>query len=523
MFSRSSARADQPTRNSTGRSDVTSAKRTNSAASPAATGPRIGLRPITPGQVQPAEPVQTRDGSALLVIGPTGSGKTVALGFIINEFEGPVVVLSGKTDLLAATITSRLRRGEVWTFDPSGVTGRAGDGFDLLAWCRTLEAAIEAAGLLVAAGAGRGITDSEFWYSLARRLLAVMLYAAAVNGYTLDDVYRWALTEDRSELQSLLQAAGDETAVYMLDSVFNREERTYSSIFATLQQLLIVFDRLTARQATSGGPIDMGVLLGLAAEGARSTSQELTQMLHARDSGWWDLPEPVAADGGARTLYATLPVHQMQDYGALVTMLVKRMVKVAREHETTGKRLPATALLIVDEAASATRLPLLEWTATLRSSGICLISSWQSLGQLDQSVGTSGTDMLLENSTAMLLGGARPTPTSRRLASWLAGHDRSLLYGPTESSTGSTAASPAVSPLPPQQTVEQAAAAAAATKLTVDTAAHGLAQLPQGSAVVLDGPRIQRVMIPAAAPQIGAEQATTPYGLPDRGGPLRAP
>src|SRR5438552_2794384 len=63
--------------------------------------------------------------ASLAVIGPTGCGKTA--GFAIPallEWEGPIIATSVKTDLVAATIEHRRRRGSVWVYDPTEISGQ---------------------------------------------------------------------------------------------------------------------------------------------------------------------------------------------------------------------------------------------------------------------------------------------------------------------------------------------------------------------------------------------------------------
>ena len=59
----------------------------------------------------------------MALIGPSRSGKTRCAENGIRHWGLPAILSSVKTDLLAATIESRERLGEVRVFDPTGVTG----------------------------------------------------------------------------------------------------------------------------------------------------------------------------------------------------------------------------------------------------------------------------------------------------------------------------------------------------------------------------------------------------------------
>ncbi len=467
--------------------------------SAAGSGVLVGYRKTLVGGTHQMEPLRVTPGVAVMVSGPTGSGKTTLLAQLIEDWPGPVMAISGKADLMRLTRERREARGTVWVVDPSGVTGSERDGIVLLEWCRTLRGAIEVAGALTASAAQSGVTDSAFWFALARRLIASSLFAAGVNGYTLSDVYRWVMTEEAFEVRGLLQASGDETAMMMFESVRLKDEKVLSSIYATAQQVVTVFDSPEALECMESPDIDIAVLAGTAAP-----KPALGQVLNEPGLGPWDLEETPGGAGPA-TLYATLPVHMLDDFGPLVALMARRLVKAAREHEAAGHELPAPVLLVVDEAATAALLPLQEWTATLRSSGVQVVSTWQSVGQMDRQFGVSGSDVMLENSSVVLLGGARPTSSTRRVAAWLAGADRSLMDpegGASEVRAGQPSGA-AADPVEPE------------ARMGVEEAAFGLSRLPLGQAVVLDGPRLARVSVPGRD-QVRATQHAT--GGLDRAG-----
>lgn len=109
----------------------------------------------------------SRQGRAVLVIGPSQSGKT--RGVIIPtllRYPGPVVSTSTKPDVLRATMSSRSLRGTVWQFDP---TGHAPDiiGVQALRWSPLACSAEWDGALLMAramvdgSGAGAGTTDGR--------------------------------------------------------------------------------------------------------------------------------------------------------------------------------------------------------------------------------------------------------------------------------------------------------------------------------------------------------------------------
>ncbi|MGH9007928.1 MAG: type IV secretory system conjugative DNA transfer family protein, partial [Acidimicrobiales bacterium] len=62
-----------------------------------------------------AHPVWTERSQSVAVVGPTQSGKTSAIAIpAILGWDGPVVAVSVKTDLVADTVRWRRRLGTVW-------------------------------------------------------------------------------------------------------------------------------------------------------------------------------------------------------------------------------------------------------------------------------------------------------------------------------------------------------------------------------------------------------------------------
>src|SRR5437763_36616 len=73
---------------------------------------------------------------SVLALSPTRTYKTTGLGTpAVLEWRGPVIAVSVKNDLLADTIAYRREHGEVWVYDPTGVTGETAAMWTPLARC----------------------------------------------------------------------------------------------------------------------------------------------------------------------------------------------------------------------------------------------------------------------------------------------------------------------------------------------------------------------------------------------------
>ncbi|QTJ71397.1 type IV secretory system conjugative DNA transfer family protein (plasmid) [Rhodococcus sp. ZPP] len=136
---------------------------------------------------------------ALLVIGPTGGGKTwrVACGLVLTA-PGTVLVTTTKGDLLSATYLARSRRGRVAVFDPEGISGWPPGGqirWSIISGCEDEDTAKRRAAALVAARPmGAGTKNGGFFQRRAAVIVRCYLHAAAVDGKRLSDVRRWVAT-----------------------------------------------------------------------------------------------------------------------------------------------------------------------------------------------------------------------------------------------------------------------------------------------------------------------------------------
>ena len=125
---------------------------------------------------------------SVIVFGPTQSHKTSGFAVpAILGWQGPVVATSVKGDLLEHTIAHRRGVGEVRCFDPTGVTGQPASSWSPLPASRTWPGARRAAATLTEIGRAQvgGMSDGDFWYATASRLLAPLLFAACLL-YTSD-------------------------------------------------------------------------------------------------------------------------------------------------------------------------------------------------------------------------------------------------------------------------------------------------------------------------------------------------
>ncbi len=332
--------------------------------------------------------VATEAQHSVAVIGPAGTGKTT--GFAIPallEWDGPVIATSVKGDLLDATITHRRTIGDTWVFDPVASTAQPTAGWSPLHTCTDWQGALRMAAWLAStarAGERGGLQDSDFWYAVAQKLLAPLLYAAATAGATMADVIRWVDLQDEEEPLRALQQTRQPDAVAALQAfaaTINREDRTRSSAYTTAETVLAAF-------------ADPGVLNTTAISDPVIDPDRLL-------------------DGGNHTLYICGPLHEQARLRPLFTALIEQTI--ARVYDRANRpdtRLAKPLLLVIDEAANIAPLPdLAQIASTARGVGIQLVTIWQDFAQIQARYGTFAQTVINNHRAKIILAGISDTPT----------------------------------------------------------------------------------------------------------------
>jgi type IV secretion system protein VirD4 len=375
---------------------------------------------------------------SLIVFGPTQSHKTSGLAVpAILGWEGPVIAASIKTDLLEHTLAHRRRCGAVDCYDPAGSTGLASVGWSPLRTARTWPGARRAAAALteVAKSSVGTMSDGDFWYATAAKLLAPLLFAAAVGGCDMGDVVRWVDTQQESEVLDLLEAAGVAEAVNSVRSTFGKEDRQRSSIYTTVETILEPFAGGSPSGPSGGLP---GGLPG------------------GEDGGEdWRTPhtvDPLALVSGPNTLYLCAPAHDQRRLTPLFVSVVREVLEHVYERVTLTRRpLDPPLLVVLDEAANIAPLTDLDALAsTAAGHGIQLVTVWHDLAQITARYGPRATTVVNNHRAKLFLSGISD-PATLDYATHLIGEEEILLpartFGPRSGS--STTRSPTVRRLAP--------------------------------------------------------------------------
>ena len=319
--------------------------------------------------------VAVERGHSALVIAPTQTGKTTALAIpAVLEWQGPVLATSVKTDLLRDTITARAHMGRVELFDPGDSTGLASASWSPLAGCMTWAGARRTAGWLTdgASPAKHSISDGDFWYTAAAKLLAPILYAAATSGRTMGEVVAWIDRQEEAEVLDALDETACEEALSAMRASWLRDDRQRSSIYTTAETVLEAY-------------ADPGVL-------AHSEVNDIS----AEDF----------LGGGIHTLFLSATVREQRRLRPVFVALIETVLEKAYAlAAATGKPLDPPLLVVLDEAANIAPLPDLDViAATGAGHGVHLLTVLQDLAQAHERWGRDRADTILNNHRAKVIG-----------------------------------------------------------------------------------------------------------------------
>lgn len=326
-----------------------------------------------------AEPSQ-----AVIVLGPARSGKTAGLAIpAILEWDGPVLATSVRTDLVDAAHAARQRRGEVWVYDPSAtISSRyATVGWNPLDGCSEWQTAQRRAMALSSAGRrGLGASDEDFWFAVAAKLLAPLLYAAATGGYSMADVVRWVDTQEELEVRAELVATGEAAAIHAAQATWQREARTRSSAYTTAEVVLQALQDPTVLASTINGVVAADTLL----------------------------------DGTARSLFVCAPGHEQDRLRPVFTALLEHVIERAYARHAAGDPVGRPLLIVLDEAANiATPRDLNAIVSTAAGTGIQLMTIWQDMAQIQARYGQRASTVVNNHRAKLVLSGVSDEPTLR--------------------------------------------------------------------------------------------------------------
>lgn len=339
----------------------------------------LGYADVTKTALRRRPLISVERAQSLVVIGPTQSGKTTSLAIpAILSWSGPVVAASVKTDLLVNTLSWRASLGEVRCFDPAGSTGIGHDYWSPLHACSSWPGARRTASKIVESARPEGTSaDGDFWYATAAKLLAPLLFAAAVSGLKIEEVARWVDTQETVEVAEILEQAGVREAIDAARSTWLRDDRQRSSVYTTAETLLEAFVDSAAHEENPSDHTQR-----------REISTE--RLLSSND-----------------TLYLCSPAHDQRRLRPVFTMLVQEVIETAfSKVARSGNALDPPLLVVLDEAANIAPLSELDGlAATCAGHGVQLVTVFQDLAQVSGRYGVRASTVVNNHRAKLFLSG----------------------------------------------------------------------------------------------------------------------
>lgn len=298
---------------------------------------------------------------------------------------------SVKADLLEVTAGWRRSKGEVRVYDPTGTVPGA-------AAARAAWSPVRQAGSVVGAQrAARALCDAaprggvegglDFWLAQAEILLSGLLFVAHHTKQHMGTVCTWVLTQDRpgeqgpGDVRTSLQflASSDDIDVALaaveivnsLDAIWEMEERTRSSVYATAQTVVWPWSAPSVAVSSTGESVDLDWLLA-----------------------------------GENTLYLCSPIEDQRRLAPAFGGVLNDVVNQAYQRVAgTGKPLDPPLLVVIDEAGNTPLRSLPEFASTLAGIGVLLVTIWQSLAQLEAAYGRQADTILTNHLTKLFYAG----------------------------------------------------------------------------------------------------------------------
>ena len=378
---------------------------------------RVGLAEGIPWWLRRRAEMRRGDRGAIVVMGPTRCGKTTALAVpAILEWDGPVIALSVKSDLMGATIAARRRRGDVKVFDPGDATSEATSSWSPLRAAGTLNGAKKAARALANATdwtAGSG--DMAFWVAGAEDLLAPLLFVAACSNLSMSYVVSWVLKMDRPDEEekgstvatlvgSLCNntvpsvAADAAAASELLSGTWGLDFRQLSSVYVTAKAMITAWQDPPVAASARNPSIDLDWLLGEPAcddDGENDNDSENDDPGDDADADD-DRAGGGRREGGENTLYLCAPLHEAQRLAPVLGGLLGDLFDQCYERVGKSNRQVGPILVVVDEAGNWPLRNLAALASTCAGIGIQLLLVYQSKAQIDAVYGRQA-DTIISN------------------------------------------------------------------------------------------------------------------------------
>jgi hypothetical protein len=385
---------------------------------------------------------------ATLRIGGPRTGKTLSLACHGIDAPGALLTTSTRLDLAEMVHAVRRHRGAVHVFNPAGLGGLPSTlKWRVLAGCEDFATAQRRAADLIPQAVG----DDERWDTQSRRVLALLLHAAAASGRTMRDVVRWAGDPSPETQRQVTTALIDATEPERHDATRHADGNGLAKGNGPAGDA----DATGANSIGADGA-DQG---SYGTQAGRDRAEAMRAFWRTNDrtrtsiTTTMSVPLAWMNDDRARALGDAAPddpalvditdliargqtLHLIghEDHttlSPLIGALVAEIAHAARHlaADQPNGRLDPPLTMLLDEAAIAAVVPLDRWTADMGGRGVEIHISLQSLAQLRQRWGTEAAAAILANVATFIVFGGSPAASDLRDISLLTGEHRMRVVG----------------------------------------------------------------------------------------------
>jgi len=308
-------------------------------------------------------------------IAGTRAGKSQAMRVRIRNHIGGVVATSTRVDIIA-TRGHRTTIGPTHAYDPAGLLkGDAKARWSPLVGCQDPGiAAIRAYDMIPEDGSEEG----KRWSIQARRLLRILMHAAAMGNRRMFDAAIWLAADGPAipgAFEEIREALKDspvrDEMLHSVKQFYQTADRTRSGIVVAAQPAL-AWAEIPEARAIGDCTVE--------------ESMDLYDIIDRRGT----LYILGKKDG------TTAPLT-----GALIGEII-RMAEI--EAEQRGGRLDPSLLMSLDEVTKVCTAPVPELSADAGGRGIVLDIATQSIAAIKETWGDNGASMLITNCNAVLVG-----------------------------------------------------------------------------------------------------------------------
>lgn len=350
---------------------------------------------------------------AMLVIGPPGSGKSMAViipSILVMPAAG--VVVSIKLDLLLATAYSRGAVGTVFHLDfgggeetPAGVVqARWSPLVAIRTWDDARMIATRIAAPMMGQEKASGESDNHFM-ERGRDWIEVLLYAAHLGGHDISTVADWVQIPDSGEVTEevdslLIYAAsngdrGAKIAAGQHAGLLQIPDRERGSIKSTMTRLFRIYGSVVARELGSAPNFD-----------------------------------PAAFVRSNDTLYITASPERQKEYAPLIAGLLEEIryttyQRHAAEEQGHEQRRPHVTF-VLDEANNTAPIPLPDIVSEAGGQSLHVIVGIQDLSRARNRWGKAADGFLTLFPTKVILPGVIEEYTTSALSNASGEYDRMM-------------------------------------------------------------------------------------------------